>query len=148
MVQQAPALAQLRSAPVQVPPANRAAALLEKAAATSGSRLLTMVAGRVTEDPFAKVKKLIKDLIVRLMEEAEGEADHKAWCDKELAMSKQTREEKSAEVDERQAQVDGLGAKVAKLAEDITELSDDITAISAAVAKATEERQAEKAKNT
>merc|ERR1719261_1622407 len=64
-----------------------------------GSRYLSMIATRVQEDPFAKVKKMIKDLIVKLMEEANSEADHKAYCDTELATNKQTRENKAAEVE-------------------------------------------------
>ena len=45
------------------------------------SRVLSALAVHVSEDPFEKVKKMIKDLIVRLMEEANEEAEHKGWCD-------------------------------------------------------------------
>merc|ERR1719371_125604 len=37
---------------------------------------------------------MIKDLIVRLMEEANEEAEHKGWCDTELSTNEQTREAK------------------------------------------------------
>ena len=30
--------------------------------------------------PFTNLKKLIKDLIVRLNEEANKEAEHRGWC--------------------------------------------------------------------
>merc|ERR1719301_329981 len=33
---------------------------------------------------------MIKDLIVRLMEEANQEAEHKGWCDTELSTNEQT----------------------------------------------------------
>merc|ERR1719451_118042 len=33
---------------------------------------------------------MIKDLIVRLMEEANEEAEHKGWCDTELSTNEQT----------------------------------------------------------
>merc|ERR1719191_2304871 len=55
------------------------------------SRVLSALAVKVEEDPFVKVKKMIKDLIVRLMEEANEEAEHKGWCDTELGTNEQTR---------------------------------------------------------
>ena len=36
------------------------------------------------------VAKMIKDLIVKLMEEANGEAEQKGYCDMELATNEQT----------------------------------------------------------
>merc|ERR1719327_2643636 len=75
------------------------AAFLQGRAAALNSRVLSLVASKVSADPFEKVKKMIKDLIVRLMEEAGEEAEHKGWCDTELASNKQTRENKVAEVE-------------------------------------------------
>ena len=50
-----------------------------------GSRVLSALAVRVEADPFAKVKKMIKDLIVKLMEMANEEAAHQGWCDTEFS---------------------------------------------------------------
>merc|ERR1719197_2230551 len=90
---------------------------------------------------------MIKDLIVKLMEEANEEAEHKAWCDTELSSNEQTRKEKTAAVESLHAQKDELEASIAKLTEDIAELTQAIADLDAAVAKATELRNAEKAKN-
>merc|ERR1719235_1193667 len=106
-----------------------------------------MVAMHVQSDPFEKVKKMIKDLIVRLMEESTEEAEHKGWCDTELSTNKQTRADKAESVDLLTAKKDQLTADISKLAEDIADLSDAIAEIDAAVAKATEVRAAEKEKN-
>jgi len=143
------ALAQLRSSP-QVANALQAkvVALLLQRSRESNSDLLAMVAGRVGEDPFGKVKKMIKDLIVKLMNEANDEADHKGFCDAELATNKATRDEKSAEVTELTAQIDELTSKNAKLTQDIADLSDAVKAINVAVKEATDARITEKGANT
>jgi len=90
---------------------------------------------------------MIKDLIVKLMEEANAEADHKGWCDMELATNEKTRTEKSDAVVDLTAEIDELEASVAKLAMDIKTLTKEIAELDAAVAKATALRTAEKAKN-
>merc|ERR1719181_2052372 len=91
---------------------------------------------------------MIKDLIVRLMEEANEEAEHKGWCDTELSTNEQTRKEKTAAVETLHAEIDQLEASIAKLTEDISDLSKAVAELDAAVAKATKLRQEEKAKNT
>merc|ERR1719316_610400 len=103
---------------------------------------------RVTDDPFKKVAKMIKDLIVKLMEEANGEAEQKAYCDTELATNEQTRKEKTEATETLHADIDELEASIAQLTEDIAEANKAVQDLDAAVAKATSLRQAEKAKNT
>jgi len=112
------------------------------------SRVLAAVAEHASDDPFKKVKKMIKDLIVRLMEEANEEAEHKGWCDTELSTNEQTRKEKTAAVETLHAEIDQLQASIAKLTEDIGELTKAVAELDAAMAKATKLRQEEKAKNT
>jgi cell division septum initiation protein DivIVA len=127
----------------------RVAEFLRGRANDLNSRILSTLAVRVSsgEDPFAKVKKLIKDLIVRLMEEANEEAEHKGWCDTELSTNEQTRAEKTAAVETLHAEIDELEASIAKLTEELTELAEAIAELDAAMAKATELRQEEKATN-
>merc|ERR1719161_2316124 len=137
----------LRATGATKPVQTNVAAFLKGAAKRLDSRVLSMVAMHVKSDPFEKVKKMIKDLIVRLMEESTEEAEHKGWCDTELATNKQTRADKAESVDLLTAKKDQLTADISKLAEDIADLSDAIAAIDVAVAKATEVRSAEKEKN-
>merc|ERR1712039_949365 len=95
----------------------RVAAFLQDRAKRLGSQYLALVATHAADDPFAKVKKMIKDLIVKLMEQANSEADHKAYCDAELATNKQTRENKQAEVDELAATIEKKESHSANLAQ-------------------------------
>merc|ERR1719164_352192 len=81
---QGAALAQLR-ADARSPTQARVAQYLQEQGRHLNSRVLSALAVRVSDDPFKKVKKMIKDLIVRLMEEANEEAEHKGWCDTELS---------------------------------------------------------------
>ena len=46
---------------------------------------------RARADPFVKVKAMIKDLIVKSMEQANSGSDKKAYCDTELATNKAAR---------------------------------------------------------
>merc|ERR550537_939081 len=91
---------------------------------------------------------MIKDLITRLLEEANEEAEHKGWCDTELSTNEQTRKEKTEAVETLHAEIDQLGASIAKLTEEIGDLTKAVSELDAAMAKATKLRTDEKAKNT
>jgi len=139
-------LAMLRSSALS-PQQERTAQYLRDRARELNSRVLSALAIRVSDDPFAKVKKMIKDLIVRLMEEANEEAEHKGWCDTELATNEQTRKEKTEAVETLHAEIDQLEASISKLTEDISELSKAVAELDATMAEATKMRQEEKALN-
>merc|ERR1719172_335344 len=81
------------------------------------------------------------------MEEANEEAEHKGWCDTELATNEATRKEKTQAVETLHAEIDQLESSIAKLNEEITELTAAVAALDKAMAEATELRTAEKAKN-
>merc|ERR1719421_1827206 len=142
----ATALVQLRAGSQSLEQA-KASQFLRDQAERFHSHVLLAVAERCEDDPFKKVKRMIKELIVKLMEEAGAEAEHKAWCDTELSTNAQTRKEKTAELETLYAEIDELEASIAKLAEEIKALTDAVAALDAAMAKATKLRSEEKAKN-
>jgi len=113
-----------------------------------GSKYLQLVASRAAADPMAKVKKMMKDLIVKLMEEATAEADQKGYCDSELGTNKVTRDSKTTEVDELTAEVEKLTADLTKMKNDISTLGKEISDLRDQQKKANEMRAAEKATNT
>jgi len=139
-------LAQLRASALS-PAQQKTAFYLQQQAKQLNSRVLSALAIRVTEDPFGKVKKMIKDLIVRLMEEANEEAEHKGWCDTELSTNEQTRKEKTESVEMLHAEIDELKSSIAQLGEDISELAKSVAEMDQAMATATKQRQSEKAEN-
>merc|ERR1719301_483609 len=90
---------------------------------------------------------MIKDMIIKLTEEATEEAEHKGFCDTELTTNKQTRDFKTEQSAELNAEIEKLTADIAQGAAEISALSSAISELDAAVAEATEQRTAEKEKN-
>jgi len=140
-------LVQLRSSsrnPVQDAVAN----FLQQQADKTGSKLLSLIAAKAGSDPFVKVKKMIREMITKLMEEANAEAEHKAFCDTEMGTNKQTRDKKTSQSEELTADIEELTAAISKLATEITTLGEELAAVDAALEEATKQRFEEKAKNT
>merc|ERR1719182_1402700 len=125
----------------------KVAEFLQSKAQELHSKMLSLLAQHAAADPFVKVKKMIKDMIIKLMEEANAETEHKGWCDGELGANKVQREAKTEDVNTLTAQADQLTADIAKLTQELADLAQEITELDAAVAEATELRTKEKAKN-
>jgi hypothetical protein len=111
------------------------------------SNLLTMISERVATDPFVKVKKMIKDLISKLMQEGTAETEHKGWCDSELVANKMTRSAKSEEVSKLAADKDQLSAEIIQLSQDIADLDAAMLELDTVMAAAVSERAESKNKN-
>jgi len=140
------ALVQLRGGEMS-PIQDRIASFLADRATTLNSKLLSLVSQRVASDPFNKVKKMIKDLISKLMQESASETEHKGWCDTELTTNKQTRDSHTEEVNKLQAEIDDHTMSIADLTQDIADLSSGIKELDSATATASAERQESKEKN-
>jgi len=137
---------QLRSAEVS-PAQAKAANFLAEQAKSSGSRLLSEAAAQVSANPFVKVKKMIKDLIIKLQEEATAETEHKGWCDAELSANKIQRDERTSDVNQLTAEVEDLTAEIAQLTQDIADLAAAVQELDKAMAEQTDERTKAKATN-
>merc|ERR1719473_2209002 len=107
---------------------------LKNKARETNSRILSLISTKVAEDPFKKVTKMIKDMIVKLTEEATEEAEHKGFCDTELTTNKQTRDAKTDESEALKAQIEKLTADITQYASEIADLAQAVSDLDKAVA--------------
>jgi len=94
-------------------------------------------------DPFAKVKALITDMIVRLQKEAGEEATHKAYCDKEMGETKQKIDELKYDIEKYSSKIDKSKADSATLKDEVATLQRELSKIAKSQADATAVRQEE-----
>jgi hypothetical protein len=111
------------------------------------STLLIGLANQIKADPFAKVKKLIQDLIERLLQEAADEASQKGWCDKAMSDAEQKRTYAVEKVAELNAQSAELEATIGKLNEELEVLDVEIPELEQKQEDATSMRKEEHSEN-
>merc|ERR1719247_2647369 len=99
------------------------------------STLLVALATKIAGDPFAKIKKLIQELIERLLQEAANEANQKGWCDKATADAKQKRTYAADKIEGLNAKMAKLEALSDKLGEELKILESEIEGLNAKMAK-------------
>mmetsp|Transcript_29933 Transcript_29933/g.69032 ORF Transcript_29933/g.69032 Transcript_29933/m.69032 type:complete len:704 (+) Transcript_29933:89-2200(+) len=129
--------------------------MVSKLAQRQHSSALTQLASRIGsimkyaatigEDPFAKVKGLIEEMIERLQKEASAEAEHKAYCDEETAKTKAKKEELTSDIDSLTAKIDKATATSTKLKEEGAELQKELAALTKLQAEMDKARADEKA---
>merc|ERR1719183_2558916 len=96
------------------------------------------------EDPFAKVKGLIQDMIEKLLKDAEADATEHAFCTKEMAETEAKKAEKEAAVEKLSTQIDSMTSKSAKLKSQTAELQKQLAALASSQAEADKIRAEEK----
>lgn len=121
--------------------------MLKTSGAKLHSTLLTSLASQISADPFAKIKKLIQELIERLLTEAANEANQKGWCDKATADAKQRRDYAADEVERLNGEMANLEALRNKLTEETAVLSEEIAELNKKQKEATQMRNEEKVEN-
>jgi len=111
------------------------------------SKNLGLLSEKIGADPFAKVKKMIDDMITKLLEEANADAEKEGWFDTEMVKSKVTRNKLSEEIDGLDAAIEYGKGTIMNLTQELADLADEIKDMDMQQGEATDLRGEEKAKN-
>merc|ERR550514_2605003 len=114
----------------------RAAGLIRRLAKAQHSAALAQLASRIEatvryygrngDDPFAKVKGLIQDMIAKLVKEAQEEAEEKAYCDAEMAKTEKKKEELEDDLEAVTAKIDKSVSTSTRLKEEVKTLQKEL----------------------
>merc|ERR1719161_2531311 len=121
---------------------SKSPAMAQLASRMSSAIRLGAAAG---EDPFAKVKGLITDMIATLESEAEEDASQKAYCDKEMSEATAKKDDLTAESEKLSTKIAQDKAASTKLKEEVATLQKELADMAKAKAEADELRAEEKA---
>lgn len=126
---------------------SNAAMLLRHLSHEYNSFGLMQVAVAAQDDPFVKVRGMIKDMISKLEEEAQKEATAEAKCKADKAKGEKSLKIKKAQYDKLLSRSDAANAKFTKLGEEVKELGSQLKELAASVKEETNIRNKEKADN-
>jgi len=134
---------------------NKVVHMLKALASEHASKSLSQLASRVEsairigtsagEDPFAKVKEMVNDMVDKLESAQAEDATQKAFCDKEMKETKAKKEDKETEVEKLATKKEQKEAQSGKLKEGVAMLQQDLSEIASAQAEMTALRSKEKA---
>jgi len=128
---------------------------IKRLAAQHHSTELSQLASRIAatirygaangDDPFAKVKGLITEMIDKLMKEAQEEASFKAYCDEEMAKTNQKKDELNTDIKKLTGKIDQKSSMSEQLKEDVAELQKELAELAESQVKMDEARKEENA---
>merc|ERR1719321_1031793 len=97
------------------------------------------------EDPFAKVKGLIADMIESLLKAAEADAAKHGWCTKEMGETKLKKEQLNDEIAALSTKIDKMTSDSAQLKEEVALLTKELADLAKSQAEMDKIRQEENA---
>jgi len=113
--------------------------LVKQLAKTHHSAALAQLASRIAaverfgsvsgEDPFAKIKGLVSDMIAKLESEASSEATEKAYCDEQMAKTEEKKGELEEDISKLTSKIDKAAAASAGLKADVARLQNELSAL-------------------
>merc|ERR1711920_189458 len=125
--------------------------MVKKLSQTHHSAALAQLASRIGavmrlgtsggDDPFAKVKGLISEMISKLEDEADAEAEEKAWCDEQIAKTEAKKTDLESDIDKLTSKIDVASAKSADLKSQVKELQAELAALAKLQAEMDQIRQ-------
>jgi len=95
-------------------------------------------------DPFGDVRKMIQDMIEKLLNEAAEEAEHKGWCDAEMSKSAESKKQKEKDISKLKNDIDEMEAQKAQLIDESEQLTKDMAEMELMQTEATTVRGKEK----
>merc|ERR1719476_1072451 len=123
--------------------------MVKKLAQTHHSAALAQLASRIFaimrlgssggDDPFAKVKGLISEMISKL------EAEEKAWCDEQITKTEEKKTDLESDIAKLSAKIDVASAKSADLKKQVKELQAELAALAKLQAEMDAIRQEQRA---
>lgn len=126
---------------------SNAAMILRRLSHEYNSFGLMQVAVAAQDDPFVKVRGMIKDMISKLEEEAQKEASKEAKCKADKAKGEKQLKIKTANYNKLMSRSDAASAKFTKLGEEVKELQNQLTALSEDMREATQMRNKQRKDN-
>merc|ERR1719277_1978030 len=104
--------------------------------------------GGGSNDPFAKVKSLLSDMLEKLEGEAEADATQQAYCDKEMAESNEKAAEKQTTIDKLTTKIDQMSSRSALLKKETAAAQKALSELASSQAEMDKLRTEEKATYT
>jgi len=124
---------------------NEVVTLVKNLAKKQHSSALAQLASRIEvvakygsaagEEPFAKIKNLISDMIAKLEKEAQSDATEKAYCDEEMFKTEAKKVDLQDNVAKLTAKIDRNAATSAKRKEEVKELQSRLASLAREQAK-------------